>query len=1003
MDAEDLRELLNDYFDRCRLSIEQHGGVVEKFIGDAVMAVFGLNASREDDPEQAIHAGLAISQVLGQLVVDPARLPGSLATRVGIHTGEVVVGALGERHADEFVVVGEAVNLASRLQSAAPAGGVLITHDTYRHVRGVFEVQPVGPLQLKGIASPVQAYLVKAAKPRAFRMATRGVEGVETRVVGREAELDWLKEAFDQVVQDRQRQVLVVVGEAGIGKSRLMAEFEIWLELLPRKLYSFKGRAHPAMQTVPYSLVRDIFTFRFEIHDSDAPASVRQKLERGYAQAFAARLAGEVGEAEHRSKVRAAHVLGRLLGFEFGPSEHLQAVEQDARGLHDQALVYLRDFFAALGNDNPVVVLLEDLHWADDSSLDLLQLLENSLRQLPLLILGATRPSLFERRPDWRADRPVQQRLDLRPLSRPDSRALVEQILHKVEDLPQALSDLVVATAEGNPFYIEELLKMLIEDGIIRTQAARWQVESERLAEIRVPPTLLGVLQARFDSLPAQERSYLQRGSVIGRVFWDKAIEYLGEAAGPGAGHPEPASPELPGKLQARELIFERENSTFEDTREYLFKHALVRDVTYASLLKRRRRVFHQQAARWLEQVTERSGRTGEFAALIAGHYEQAGEPAAAAGWYGRAGQRAAARYANAEAVHAFSRALELTPPEEVERQFAIRLARETVYGLQGVTEQRVRDLEELQALAERMADPARQARAALRRAAHASSVSDFPAVLAAAQKAGELAQLAQVMDVAVESDLLQATALTRQGSLGEARGYAQRGLALARQHGMQREAANSLRQLGLIAYYLGSHQEARERFAAALTLYVATGDRQGEGMAVNNLGGATFDLGDYQQAVDLSRQHDFQSEEGWALHNLGEAALASGQAQAAYAHFLAALEIRHRLDEEGEAALYVQTGCCDPSRTRDDIWSLGSMLQQGTPVPLCALPRCCHRQQVLAGGGWPLDSESGVHALGDRKIRRYSPDRRRFTASFLTPPPGADAGRWGESLPRGP
>jgi class 3 adenylate cyclase len=569
MDPEDMRELLNAYFDRCRMSIERHGGVVEKFIGDAVMAVFGLPTSREDDPERAIHAGLEITQVLEQLEGDIDLSPEiSLATRVGINTGEVVVGALGERQEDEFVVVGEAVNLASRLQSAAPPGSVLITHDTYRHVRGVFEVQMVEPLHLKGVSSPVQAYLVKAAKPRAFRMVRRGVEGVETRVVGREAELIRLKEAFEQVVQDRHIQVLTVVGEAGIGKSRLMAEFEDWLELLPQKVYYFKGRAHPSWKTTPYSLVRDIFAFRFQIQDSDPPPAVRQKLEQGYTQAFPSTRARKGGEEEHHSNERAAHFLGRLLGFEFGPSEHLAAAEQDARGLHDQALVYLRDFFAALGNDNPVVMLLEDLHWADDSSLDLIHQMERSLGLLPLLVVGATRPSLFERRLQWGEGLPFHYRLALGPISRRDSRALVEQILHKVEDLPQRLIDLVVRAAEGNPFYIEELLKMLIEDGVIRTQEARWQVESERLAEIRVPPTLMGVLQARFDSLQAEERSYLQRGSVIGRVFWDKAIEFLDEAAEGDAVRREPAYPELPGKLQAREIIFERENSTFEDTRE---------------------------------------------------------------------------------------------------------------------------------------------------------------------------------------------------------------------------------------------------------------------------------------------------------------------------------------------------------------------------------------------------------------------------------------------------
>jgi class 3 adenylate cyclase/tetratricopeptide (TPR) repeat protein len=953
MDPEDMRELLNDYFDRCRRILAQYGGIVEKFIGDAIMAVFGLPRSGEDDPERAIRAGLEISQVLTEIEREPATRQGrSLAIRVGINTGEVVVGTLGERQENEFVVVGEAVNLASRLQTAAPPGGVLITQDTYRHVRGVFEVQPVAPLQLKGIPGLIQAYLVTAAKPRAFRLGRRGVEGVETSVVGREPELHLLKDAFSYVEQAHKLQVVTVVGEAGIGKSRLMAEFEEWLEMLPQTVYYFKGRAHPSMQTTPYSLVRDLFAFRFQIHDSDPPPIVRQKLEGGYAEAL--RFGVDQGESPEgrRANQKAAHYLGHLLGFEFGSSEHLHGAGLDARTLHDQAFVYLRDFFFSLGKANPLVVLLEDLHWSDDSSLDLIDQLQGSLGELPLLIVGAARPGLFERRPQWQNALPDHQRLDLGPLSRQDSRALVEQILHKVEHLPEHLVGLVVAAAEGNPFYIEELIKMLIEEGTIQTQEMVWQVELERLGEIRVPPTLMGVLQARFDSLSAEERSYLQRGSVIGRIFWDKAVEYLDEGGEETPVNRLSASRELPMKLQSREMIFERDSSTFADTCEYLFKHALLRDVTYESLLKRRRRGFHHQAARWLEQVTERSGRTDEFLTLIADHYERAEESASAAGWYWRAGQGAAHRFANAEAIHTLSRALELTPAADLERHYEIRLSREKVYELQGVNEGRLRDLEALQELAEKLGDTNRQAMAALRKASYSFSISDFPAVIVTAQKAGELALSAQNMEVAAESDLLRAHALNRQGAMEEAQKYARLSLERARQYGLSRVEANSLRQLGLIAYYKGEHHEARERFSEALALYSLIGDRQGEGMAINNLGGVSFELGDHQQAgiyyarsLALCREIGDLMGEGRALNNLGIIAVVQGEYARAEEFYLQGLrisrEIGHRsfemsaLDNLGNLALY--------------------------------------RYQFSRAKAYQLEARQGAHQLGDRVAESFA------------------------------
>jgi tetratricopeptide (TPR) repeat protein len=543
--------------------------------------------------------------------------------------------------------------------------------------------------------------------------------------------------------------------------------------------------------------------------------------------------------------------------------------------------------------------LLEDLHWADDSSLDLIQQLESSLVQVPLLLVGATRPGFFERRPRWGKDIQDHQFIDLGPLSTQDSYSLVQQILHRVDDLPVALSDLIVNTAEGNPFYIEELVKMLIEDGTIQTGLERWRVELNRLAELRVPPTLIGVLQARIDRLPVGERTYLQRGAVFGRIFWDEAVRYLDGMKD----NAEPGFVELAGKLRTREMIFEREYSTFENTREYMFKHALLRDVIYQSLLRRQRQAWHRLAANWLEQVTESSGRTDEFSSLIASHNEQAGERTLAAEWYWRAGQGAASRYANAEALHAFGRALELTPKEAVDRQFEICLSREKVFELQGDREAQLHELEHLDELAENSGEPVRKAGVALRRAGYESLLANFPAAAASAQRAIELAQAVQAMDIAAEGNLLLAMVLIRQGDLDEARKHAQRSLDLARQHGLTKVEAGSLRHLGLIAYYMGRHKDSLGHFAAALDLYVQIGDRQGESMAINNLGGALFDIGDHAQAegyyarsLELSREIGDRLGEGRSLNNLGIAAVARSDYPRAEEYYLQSLQITREL-----------------------------------------------------------------------------------------------------------
>ena len=900
LDPEDVRELLNEYFALWRRKIELHGGQVEKYIGDAVMAVFGLPASSEDDPESAIRAALDMRQALEQLNLGTAHTHRiRLEMRVGIHTGEAVVSSLGERLGEEFNVVGETVNLASRLQNAAPAGGVLITHDTYRHVRGIFNVEPVEAFHVKGILEPVHAYLVKDEKPRAFRMGRRGVEGIATRLVGRGEEFKRLQDVFHAVAEDRHLWVATLVGEAGIGKSRLISEFADWLDLLPERVYYFKGRAHPSTKNTPYSLIREVFAFRFQIQDSDPPEVVRHKLEQGYTSAFYTTTPEGGGKGPTLLDHRPAHYLGRLLGFEFGYSEQVKGAELDARGFYGQALVYLTNYFQAMANAYPTVILLEDLHWADDSSLDLVHHLGVALAGQPLQIVSAARSDFFERRPHWGEDFSFHTRVELGPLSKRDSRSLVEQILRNVQDLPEGLCELVVSTAEGNPFYIEELLNMFVEDGVIVPATPYWQVKSERLADIRIPATLVGVLQARFDNLSPDQRTCLQRGSVIGRTFWDQAVEYLGsgKAAEGKAGWLRAS--QILELFKGREMIYKRDHSTFEETNEYLFKHALLRDVIYESLLKRKRREYHRLAAGWLERVTERVQRSEEFVALIAAHYEQAGEAGLAAEWYWRAGRGAAARYASSEAVHAFSQALALLPPANGRQRFENLLAREKMYELQGAQELRALDLAAMSDLAEGLSDPALSAQVALRQASYEHSLSDFPAAIAAAEKAAKLAKDSKNMKIAAEAFLLQAGALLRQGSFDVSRKYAQRALILARREGYLAVQANSLRNLGLIDYYTGNTKEALDHFESALQLYSEIGDRQGEGMALNNLGGANFDLSNYQEAgayyarsLQLCREIGDRMGEGRALNNLGIISVVNADYPRAEDYYLHALQI---------------------------------------------------------------------------------------------------------------
>jgi ABC-type oligopeptide transport system substrate-binding subunit/class 3 adenylate cyclase len=634
LDIEEVSEMMNALWQRWDAVIVEHGGVIDKHMGDGLMAVWGGLEVREDDAEQAILAALVMRS---ELVTFGAERQMELAIRAGLNTGPVLLGGVGTT--GELSAIGDAVNLASRMRDAAPTGGVLISHDTYRHVRGVFDVLEQVPIQVKGKVQPVQTYLVQQAKPRAFRMFRRGVAGVETRMVGRDAELLMLQNMFHDATEDGEVQVVTIVGEAGVGKSRLLYEFEKWIELLPEQVWRFEGRATPETEARPYGLIRRMFAHRFEILGSDSAAEVRDKFRAGMAAAL------NPDEAD---------LVGQLIGLDFSASQAVQA-RLGSEGFVELATAHLADYLRTIASE-PTVILFEDIHCADDSSLDLLDYLVGAVPDTRLLVVCLARPPLFERRPSWGEGRETHTQINLKPLSRRASRILVGEILQKAGGVPHQLRDLIVEGAEGNPFYVEELIKMLIEDGVIVVGEDHWRVELERLATVHVPPTLTGVLQARLDSLPPEEKMLLQRAAVVGRLFWDTAVAEL--KANEESGLSEEDITALLEAVRDRELVFRRERSAFAGAEEYIFQHSLLRDVTYETVLLDVRRVYHGQVARWLEVAAGK--RIGEYLGLIAGHYELAGEGEKAVEYLLRAGDQARLAYACQEASGYYHRALPL-------------------------------------------------------------------------------------------------------------------------------------------------------------------------------------------------------------------------------------------------------------------------------------------------------------------------------------------------------
>ena len=598
-DAEKVRARMDGLWNRFGEIAQEGGGVIQSRTGDVGVALWGRARISEDDPERAIRAALRMRD----LVLDEARVvfgdkwepteENALPFSAGVTTGPVLL----ERSTDTgtYTASGATITLAGRIKDAAPPGAILVAHDTFIQVRGVFTFHSHEPIRIRGRKEPLEVYVAVFARPRAFRLKARGIEGIETKMIGREIELRLLQEALTLTLEDGETQVVTVVGEAGVGKSRLLWEFSAWTDLIEQKFWLFEARATQPSMLQPYSLTRDLFSFRFQILDSDPLEMVHGKFVDGVAKFM-----GE-GTAEK------AELMGQLAGFDFSHRPLVAEALKEPDAFRRQALAYLGEFFACATRVQPVVLHVEDIHWADDRSLDLINNLVRENTKLPLFVICMARPSLYERRPQWGEGQRFHERIQLEPLSQLSGRRLVRELLKKMDEVPSELRDMIVERADGNPFYIEELIKAFIDDSVILKGEESWSVDRSRLSSVRVPPTLTGVLQSRLDSLPLPLQQLLQRVAVVGRMFWQAAALHLSRPEGLDGDEVHLMLEDL----RRREMILRREESSFAGTVEYVFRHAILRDVTYETLVPRQRRSLHKLTAEWLQDMGgERAGST---------------------------------------------------------------------------------------------------------------------------------------------------------------------------------------------------------------------------------------------------------------------------------------------------------------------------------------------------------------------------------------------------------
>jgi class 3 adenylate cyclase/tetratricopeptide (TPR) repeat protein len=586
-DPEDVRDRLKPYHARVKQEIERFGGTLEKFVGDAVLAVFGAPLAHEDDAERAVRAGLRVLEAMQELTVD---------VRVAVNTGEAVVSLGARPEEGEGIVAGDVVNTASRLQGAAPVGGLVVGESTLRATRHVIDYEELEPVTVKGKAEPLPLWRAREARSR-FGV---DIEAAATPFVGREGELGLLEQTFARTVSESQIQLVTIVGEPGAGKSRLVAELRRYLDDLPELVRWRQGRCLPYGDGITFWALGEIVKAEAGILESDSPDQASRKL---------AAAVEDLVDGEERDWLTTR--LAPLVGSETSAGASVDRSEAFAAWLR---------FIEGAASRYPLVLVVEDLHWADSAMTGFVEHLVDYATGVPLLVICTARPELYDSQPGWAGGKRNATTISLPPLSSDDTARLVSALLAQAV-LPAPTQAALLERAGGNPLYAEEFARMLADRGLI--QQRQPVVDLPEGFEIAVPETVQALIAARIDTLPADRKALLQDAAVIGKVFWSGAVGSIG-------GRDDRDVAEGLHQLALKELIRRSRSTSVEGQIEYAFWHVLVRDVAYGQIPRADRVRKHRAAAGWIEEIA--GERVADHAELLAYHYEQALDLATAAG-----------------------------------------------------------------------------------------------------------------------------------------------------------------------------------------------------------------------------------------------------------------------------------------------------------------------------------------------------------------------------------
>ncbi len=807
LDPEEWAEIINLAFEPMIRPIYHFEGTVARLMGDGLLAFFGAPIAHEDDPQRAVLAGLEILTEIQNFHQEAARRWGiDFNVRVGINTGLVVVGAVGSDLRMEYTALGDAINLAARMEQTAQPGTVQVSEATYKLIAPLFDFEALEPLEIKGKSEPVTAYRVLGQKARPGRL--RGIQGLDAPLIGRQQEMDALQARFAELRQGR-GQIVSIMGEAGLGKSRLLAELRRGVSAdNAARLRWLEGRSLSYQTATPYAPFTDLLGDTFGLQKEQADAS--QKYER---------IKEGIGRLWPGHEAEIAPFIATLMDISPVGDDIEKIKYLEPPHLRSLVFAHCAAFFQHLASQQPLVLVFEDLHWIDPTSLDLLESLLPLTDRAALMIIAAFRPRKQDS--SWRFHETAARDfthcytpVSLNPLKEAESRELLGSLLH-IEDLPDKVRRLILERAEGNPFFVEELIRSLLDAGLIIHENNHWRAVRE-IENISLPNTLAGVITARLDRLDETTRRIVQAASVVGRNFDLEALtDLLGKSQKLESGLNE---------LERRELI--REKSRLP-TRNYLFKHILTQEAAYASILLSRRRELHLQIARSMQQ------RQSEKFAEIARHFLEARQPAQAAPYFIQAGKDAARAYSTQEAIGSYSQVLkmgEAAPSPEILRQAYEGLGSALTFANR--IPEAIQNYKEMLRVAKSRSDIPMQVSGLNKLAGvYALRMGDFSQAESYLLEANRLAREQDIKPGIVEMSLIRCQMCAAEADFEGLNKYMGEVIEIGRRTGSEQYLVSGLEHVAGSMMFLTRFDEAWEMGQEGLEIARRIGDRENEAM----------------------------------------------------------------------------------------------------------------------------------------------------------------------------